>query len=172
MALSSDDLQRVTHALCYIYARATKGVSYCSPAYYADRLCDRGRAWLRDYLMGRLWIDQRPNENFNNFKTRARNEIDRGSYWRPQRNNNQGNQKYGQARKNPWHPNLDDIMFYLCACAAYIGSLPFSITFVLLPTARKLRSFATHGIIGFAYPFMVDCQSLCCIFDLDHTSDR
>ena len=110
MALSSDDLQRVTHALCYIYARATKGVSYCSPAYYADRLCDRGRAWLRDHLMGRLWVDKGPKESFDDFRTRARDEIDRGNYWRPQQFNSQ---KYGQPRKNPWHPNLDDIMFYL-----------------------------------------------------------
>lgn len=114
MGLSSDDLQRVTHALCYIYARATKGVSYCSPAYYADRLCDRGRAWLRGYLVGSMWIEKRPKENFDDFRNRARNEIDGGNYWRPSRSNNtQGSQKYGQERKNPWHPNLDDIMFYL-----------------------------------------------------------
>jgi hypothetical protein len=110
MALSSDDLQRMTHALCYIYARATKGVSYCSPAYYADRLCDRGRAWLRDHLMGRMWVDKGPTEDFDDFRTRARNQIDSGNYWRPQRFNDT---KYGQPRKNPWHPNLDDIMFYL-----------------------------------------------------------
>ena len=104
------DLQRVTHALCYIYARATKGVSYCSPAYYADRLCDRGRAWLRDHLIGRMWVDKAPKENPDDFRNRARNEIDRDNYWRPK---NFNSQKYGQPRKNPWHPNLDDIMFYL-----------------------------------------------------------
>ena len=110
MGLNSDDLQRVTHALCYIYARATKGVSYCSPAYYADRLCDRGRAWLRDYLVGRKWIDRGQNESFDDFRNRARNAIDSGNYWRPQRFNDT---KYGQTRKNPWHPKLDGIMFYL-----------------------------------------------------------
>lgn len=111
MRLSSDDLQRVTHALCYIYARATKGVSYCSPAYYADRLCDRGRAWLRDYLVGRMWIERETDEDFDDFRNIARNEIERGDYWRPR--GTQDEQKYGQARKNPWHPNLDNIMFYL-----------------------------------------------------------
>jgi eukaryotic translation initiation factor 2C len=30
--------------------RATLGVSYASPAYYADRLCERGRAYLRDFF--------------------------------------------------------------------------------------------------------------------------
>jgi eukaryotic translation initiation factor 2C len=32
-----------THKLCYTYVRATMGVSYAPPAYYADRLCERGR---------------------------------------------------------------------------------------------------------------------------------
>lgn len=32
-----------THRLCYTYVRATMGVSYAPPAYYADRLCERGR---------------------------------------------------------------------------------------------------------------------------------
>jgi eukaryotic translation initiation factor 2C len=35
-----------THTLCYAYAKATKGISYCAPAYCADKLCDRGRAYL------------------------------------------------------------------------------------------------------------------------------
>ena len=99
MCLSSDELQCVTHALCYIYARATKGVSYCSPAYYADRLCDRGRAWLREYLVGRSAVDRLENEKDKVFKTRARREIDNGDYWRPRGNQNE--QKYGQPRKNP-----------------------------------------------------------------------
>ncbi|KAI7552892.1 hypothetical protein KC331_g1590 [Hortaea werneckii] len=49
MGLSADKLHQITHMLCYAYARATKGVSYCAPAYYADKLCDRGRAYLRHY---------------------------------------------------------------------------------------------------------------------------
>ncbi|KAF1918354.1 ribonuclease H-like domain-containing protein [Ampelomyces quisqualis] len=40
----------LTHKLCYVYVRATMGVSYASPAYYADRLCDRGRCYIRDFL--------------------------------------------------------------------------------------------------------------------------
>jgi eukaryotic translation initiation factor 2C len=110
MRLSSDVLQRITHATCYIYARATKGVSYCAPAYYADRLCDRGRAWLREHLMGQRFVQQKEKEDFNLFKQRALDEIDQGSYWRPLQSTEL---KYGQKRKNPWHKNLDDIMFYL-----------------------------------------------------------
>ena len=47
MQLTIHNLQSITHTFCYAYARATKGVSYCAPAYYADRLCDRGRTYLR-----------------------------------------------------------------------------------------------------------------------------
>jgi eukaryotic translation initiation factor 2C len=32
--------------------RAAIGVSYASPAYYADRLVDRGRAYIRDFIVG------------------------------------------------------------------------------------------------------------------------
>ena len=43
-------LQELTYKLCYTYARATIGVSYAPPAYYADRLCERGRSYLRNYF--------------------------------------------------------------------------------------------------------------------------
>jgi eukaryotic translation initiation factor 2C len=29
--------------MCYLYGRATKAVSICPPAYYADLVCTRGR---------------------------------------------------------------------------------------------------------------------------------
>ncbi|EME87368.1 uncharacterized protein MYCFIDRAFT_15080, partial [Pseudocercospora fijiensis CIRAD86] len=45
-AIPMSDIQNITHAFCYDYARATKGVSYCAPAYYADRLCDRAHKYL------------------------------------------------------------------------------------------------------------------------------
>jgi eukaryotic translation initiation factor 2C len=32
--------------MCYGYHRATKAVSICTPAYYADRVAERGRAYL------------------------------------------------------------------------------------------------------------------------------
>ena len=40
-----------THELCYSYVRATVGVSYASPAYYADKLCERDRIYLRDFFV-------------------------------------------------------------------------------------------------------------------------
>jgi eukaryotic translation initiation factor 2C len=32
--------------MCYGYHRATKAVSICTPAYYADLVAERGRAYL------------------------------------------------------------------------------------------------------------------------------
>ena len=50
---AADDLERLTHALCYMYGRATKAVSICPPAYYADLVCDRARRWLSGVFDGR-----------------------------------------------------------------------------------------------------------------------
>ncbi|KAI8943145.1 hypothetical protein NX059_001175 [Plenodomus lindquistii] len=50
MGIKDTDLQEFTHKLCYTYVRATRGVSYVPPAYYADQLCERGRIYLRDFL--------------------------------------------------------------------------------------------------------------------------
>ncbi|KAH7385933.1 Piwi domain-containing protein [Pyrenochaeta sp. MPI-SDFR-AT-0127] len=51
MKMTEKDIQLFTHRLCYTYVRATMGVSYAPPAYYADRLCDRGRrCYLRNFL--------------------------------------------------------------------------------------------------------------------------
>jgi hypothetical protein len=36
-------LESLTHDMCYLYGRATKAVSICPPAYYADLVCTRAR---------------------------------------------------------------------------------------------------------------------------------
>ncbi|UPX17281.1 uncharacterized protein EKO05_0007647 [Ascochyta rabiei] len=46
-----EELRQLTHELCFTYVRTTSAVSYASPAYYADRLCERGRCYLRDFLV-------------------------------------------------------------------------------------------------------------------------
>jgi hypothetical protein len=48
----ADQLQALTHNLCYTFARATRSVSLCPPAYYADLLCERGRTYLQAVLKG------------------------------------------------------------------------------------------------------------------------
>ncbi|KAK3655658.1 hypothetical protein LTR56_003307 [Elasticomyces elasticus] len=50
MNLSPMQLQRITFSLCWTFATALTPISYCAPAYYADRLAERGRCYLRPLL--------------------------------------------------------------------------------------------------------------------------
>lgn len=43
---AADILENLTHKMCYLYGRATKAVSICPPAYYADLVCERARCYL------------------------------------------------------------------------------------------------------------------------------
>ncbi|KAJ5581009.1 hypothetical protein N7450_007310 [Penicillium hetheringtonii] len=47
---AADILQELTHKMCYLFGRATKAVSVCPPAYYADLVCTRARCYLQDYF--------------------------------------------------------------------------------------------------------------------------
>lgn len=47
---AANELERLTHALCYLFGRATKAVSICPPAYYADIVCERARAHRPEYF--------------------------------------------------------------------------------------------------------------------------
>lgn len=50
IGFTGDALEQITHSLCYQYQIATKAVSICSPTYYADILCERGRCYLAKYV--------------------------------------------------------------------------------------------------------------------------
>lgn len=43
-----DSLEQITQSLCYVYGRATRAVSICTPAYYADIVCERARSYLKN----------------------------------------------------------------------------------------------------------------------------
>ncbi|KAL5044938.1 hypothetical protein BDW71DRAFT_198603 [Aspergillus fruticulosus] len=43
---AADMLEAMTHHMCYLFGRATKAVSICPPAYYADLVCTRARCYL------------------------------------------------------------------------------------------------------------------------------
>ncbi|KAF7714356.1 Uncharacterized protein PECH_001921 [Penicillium ucsense] len=45
---AADRLQDLTHKMCYLFGRATKAVSVCPPAYYADLVCTRARCFMSD----------------------------------------------------------------------------------------------------------------------------
>lgn len=50
IGFNANSLEQVTHHLCYLFGRAPKAVSYVPPAYYADILATRGRAYLFNTL--------------------------------------------------------------------------------------------------------------------------
>ncbi len=43
-------LEKLTHDMCYAYGRATKAVSICPPAYYADLVCRRARIHKNEFF--------------------------------------------------------------------------------------------------------------------------
>ncbi|KAI4636318.1 hypothetical protein J4E83_001272 [Alternaria metachromatica] len=67
LKFSDTEIQRLTHKLCFTYVRATMGVSYAPPAYYADRLCERGRNYLRDWFT--------PNYESDHFKAYQNRKV-------------------------------------------------------------------------------------------------
>ncbi|KAL8772730.1 MAG: hypothetical protein Q9209_002074 [Squamulea sp. 1 TL-2023] len=62
--IGPDVLHKVTHNLSYLYGRATKAVSLCTPAYYADIMCERGNKYLQKYL-NKQWPPE-THFDFNN----------------------------------------------------------------------------------------------------------
>lgn len=111
--LRAQTIQDLTHAFCYNYMRATKGVSYAGPAYYADRLCDRGNHYLRAYTAGRKTPDiEMSDEELNMpnkkeasmlFAKRVAQDISQSIAWNPRANE----------RQNPWCKEFDNRMFWL-----------------------------------------------------------
>jgi eukaryotic translation initiation factor 2C len=49
----ADLVQELTHNICYMMGRATRSISYATPAFLADRLCDRARKYLLAHLHSR-----------------------------------------------------------------------------------------------------------------------
>lgn len=96
MNFSAVDIQNLTHNLCYTYQRSTTSVSYAPPAYYADRLCERGRYYLMD------WFDGRPSL-----------ETECATLTEDQIEQKRVGPRGGRADGNPWHANLNEKMFWM-----------------------------------------------------------
>ena len=111
--LAMDKIQNLTLAFCHNYQRATKAVSYCAPAYYADRLCDRGTHYLRGLLPPKgnppSEVDVSLKDGPEGDKAYA-TEIARHFSQHP------GWNMTGQLADrdpNPWHKDFDQCMFWL-----------------------------------------------------------
>ncbi|KAL5415744.1 hypothetical protein PMIN03_002520 [Paraphaeosphaeria minitans] len=60
-SLNLNKLRDLTHKLCYSYCRSTTGVSYVSPTYYADRLCERAALYMKEIAPNGIpWPHPRP----------------------------------------------------------------------------------------------------------------
>lgn len=46
----ADSLQELTHSICYMMGRCTRSISYATPAFLADKFCDRARRYMRAYF--------------------------------------------------------------------------------------------------------------------------
>lgn len=45
----ADVVQELTHKICYFMGRCTRSISYSTPAFQADKYCDRARKYVRAY---------------------------------------------------------------------------------------------------------------------------
>jgi len=88
-----DKVHMMTQGLCYMFGRATRSISYCTPAYYADILCERSRRYLAKTFDGT-----------DNKKSKDGNDQQEGL---------SPAQIAGFQRSLAVHPNLKDTMFYL-----------------------------------------------------------
>lgn len=59
-------------------------------------------------------LKERSSDTPRLFQATVVRHINDSDYWRPFRNSQDpSKQKYGLPRRNPWHENLDPLMFYL-----------------------------------------------------------
>lgn len=101
-------------------------VSVVGPAYYADKLCERGRAYLRPLLIGRhalrpsknahdAWV-QTLGTNLTNDQKRhdVAREISSGRYPTNTQAPMGGSRLWNQnGNQNPCNVNVKDTMFYV-----------------------------------------------------------
>lgn len=92
-SFSAEALQDITNAFCYNFSHSTSPVSYASPAYLADRLCDRVTLYLK------RWYDNEASVMELSDQQRTRGMDDD---WV------RGNQV-----KNPWNASFNSKMFWM-----------------------------------------------------------
>ena len=135
--IPNNELQNITMMLCYTFGRSTTGVSYAAPAYIADRLCERGRAYIRTWAENKFAEPIFEHAEYTDSQGKARKPTDserleekRGMVRRLLRHDmtrdknaplserkiwgNYSDGGDGKAvRLNPWHSDLDQGMFWM-----------------------------------------------------------
>ncbi|KAE9972777.1 hypothetical protein EG328_004824 [Venturia inaequalis] len=82
---TNQQLIKTTYKLCWNTVHSTSALSYASPAYYADKLCQRGLAYLKPVIDRKMSFAELNRTYFN----------------------------LSDGKKNPWHNKLDGQMFYI-----------------------------------------------------------
>jgi len=102
--LGADEVQQGTHYASYLYARATKAVSLVPAAYYADLCCERGRAFINDFLNA---PDDKTSSAGPTGTGKGRGKVDR----------EEEEDRVFNAAKDAWgeglHGDVKDSMFYI-----------------------------------------------------------
>lgn len=93
MNFGAEELQELTNALCYTFQHSTSAVGYVSPAYYADKLCERAALYLRPFFDG----DQKEKD----MGTKQR-EDEMEFAWHS-----------GKQFGNPWNAKFNETMFWM-----------------------------------------------------------
>lgn len=104
IGFSSQQLQDLTFNLCFTYCKSTTSVRYVPATYYADKLCERSRMYLQPLLdRAKELREQEMSEDA------VLKEAEKVFY--------RGGGNRGQGREgtpaNPWHKNLEEVMFWL-----------------------------------------------------------
>jgi eukaryotic translation initiation factor 2C len=96
--------------MCYSYSPATRAISYAAPAYYADKLCTRGRCYLQNWDKSVFPAVRGKNETEEAFYSRVATEVQSSQFWSMEslRTEDQG-VDWG----NPWRKTIKDVMFYV-----------------------------------------------------------
>lgn len=92
-----------TMNLCYTGSRATKGLSQCVPARYADLLCDQ----LRNYMKPELGKNRRADSKPRDLATYNQDN----QTWNA--TSNTGTPRRTTIAALPWHSGMDDCMFFI-----------------------------------------------------------
>ncbi|KAF2658629.1 Piwi-domain-containing protein [Lophiostoma macrostomum CBS 122681] len=117
IGFGAEQLQDFTYHLCFTYQRATLPVGYAPPAYYADRLCDRARAYMKKHFHS-ISVPRPPrlrkgqDEAMDSFKQRCRAQTEAYELavldnWKDLCRSPDGNMK------GPWHSALNGTMFWM-----------------------------------------------------------
>ncbi|KAJ2906219.1 putative RNA interference and silencing protein [Zalerion maritima] len=96
---AADVLEDITQSLCYAFGRATKAVSLCTPAYYADLVCERARCYLTELF------DESPTGSVISESTQGKVQQSDAARER--------DEKASFDQRVKLHQRMEDTMFYI-----------------------------------------------------------